>query len=53
MIAGEPVERFNREMATIREGGLGRAIPHQFGSFRDEQAGCYFQAADLVVLPHT
>jgi len=53
MIAGEPVERFERYAAIITQLGIGHAVLTRLGYVRDEDVGSYFQSADLVVLPHT
>jgi glycosyltransferase involved in cell wall biosynthesis len=53
VIAGEPVENFDRYTAVIGQLDIGRAVVTRLGYVRDEEVGAYFQAADLVVLPHT
>jgi glycosyltransferase involved in cell wall biosynthesis len=53
VIAGEPVERFERYAAIITQLGIGHAVLRRLGYVRDEDVGSYFQSADLVVLPHT
>ena len=53
VIAGEPVENFATYAAAIEQLGIGRAVVTRLGYVRDEEVGAYFQAADLVVLPHT
>jgi glycosyltransferase involved in cell wall biosynthesis len=53
VIAGEPVEKFDRYAAIIRQLAIGHAVDTRLGYVRDEDVGPYFQAADLIVLPHT
>ncbi len=53
MIAGEPVEKFDRYAAVIGDLGIENAVVTRLGYVRDEEVGAYFQSADLVVLPHT
>jgi glycosyltransferase involved in cell wall biosynthesis len=53
LIAGEPVESFDRYEQEIGHLGIRRAIITRLGYIRDEDVGSYFQSADLVVLPHT
>jgi glycosyltransferase involved in cell wall biosynthesis len=53
VIAGEPVENFGNYAATIRQLGIQDAVLTRLGYVRDEDAGAYFQSADVVVLPHT
>jgi glycosyltransferase involved in cell wall biosynthesis len=53
VIAGEPVEKFDRYAAIIGQLGIGHAVLTRLGYVRDEDVGPYVQAADLVVLPHT
>lgn len=53
VIAGEPVESFDAYTAVIEQLDIGRAVIVRLGYVPDEEAGAYFQAADLIVLPHT
>jgi len=53
VIAGEPVEDFDHYAAAIRTLGIEHAVITRLGYVPDEDAGAYFQSADVVVLPHT
>jgi glycosyltransferase involved in cell wall biosynthesis len=53
VIAGEPVEKFERYAAIIGQLGIAHVVVTRLGYVRDEDVGPYFQAADLIVLPHT
>jgi glycosyltransferase involved in cell wall biosynthesis len=53
VIAGEPVESFDNYAAAIRRLGIGHAVITRLGYVPDEDAGAYFHAADVIVLPHT
>jgi glycosyltransferase involved in cell wall biosynthesis len=53
VIAGEPVEKFDRYAAIIGQLGIAHAVLTRLGYVRDEDVGPYVQAADLIVLPHT
>jgi D-inositol-3-phosphate glycosyltransferase len=53
LIAGEPVEKFDRYAAIIGQLGIGEAVLTKLGYVRDQDVGPYVQAADLIVLPHT
>jgi glycosyltransferase involved in cell wall biosynthesis len=53
VIAGEPVEKFDRYAAIIGQLSIGHAVVTRLGYVRDEDVGSYVQAADLIVLPHT
>ncbi len=53
VIAGEAVEKFDRYAAIIGQLSIGPAVITRLGYVRDHDVGAYFQAADLVVLPHT
>jgi glycosyltransferase involved in cell wall biosynthesis len=52
VIAGEPVENFDNYAATIGQLGIEHAVITRLGYVRDEDAGAYFQSADVIVLPH-
>ena len=52
-IAGEPIEKFDSYRETIERLGITGSVVTRLGYVRDEDVGAYFQAADLVVLPHT
>jgi glycosyltransferase involved in cell wall biosynthesis len=53
VIAGEPVEKFDRYKAIIAQLGIEAAVITRLGYVRDEDVSPYVQAADLIVLPHT
>ena len=53
VIAGEPAEKFDRYAAIIRQLGIAHAVLPRMGYVADEDVAAYFEAADLVVLPHT
>ena len=53
IIAGEPVEKFERYAAIVGRLGIANAVLTRLGYVRDDDVGSYFQAADLIVLPHT
>ncbi len=53
LIAGEPVENFDVYAALIAQLGIQQSVLARLGYVRDEDVGAHFQAADLVVLPHT
>jgi glycosyltransferase involved in cell wall biosynthesis len=53
VIAGQPVESFDSYAAMIGRLGIEHAVITRLGYIPDEDAGAYFQAADMVVLPHT
>lgn len=53
LIAGEPVESFDVYAALIGELGIQQSVLARLGYVRDEDVAAHFQAADLVVLPHT
>jgi D-inositol-3-phosphate glycosyltransferase len=53
VIAGEPAEKFDRYAAIIRQLDIAHAVLSRMGYVPNEDVAAYFQAADLVVLPHT
>jgi len=53
VIAGEPVENFDRYRQAIEDLGISRGVIARLGYVQDDQVGAYFQASDLVILPHT
>ena len=53
VIAGEPIESFDNYAAAIRQLGIEHAVITRLGYVPDEDAGAYFQSADVIVLPHT
>jgi glycosyltransferase involved in cell wall biosynthesis len=53
LIAGEPLEDFGRYAREIERLGISERVDVRLGYVKDEDVGAYFQAADVVVLPHT
>ena len=53
VIAGEPMEKFDRYRAIIQRLGTSRSVIARLGYVKDDEVSAYFQASDLVVLPHT
>ncbi len=53
LVAGEAVEDPSRYLRQIQNLGLTKSVEFRLGYIPDSEVGAYFQAADLLVLPHT